>query len=67
MATQSIPTGVYAIEAPCPRCGQIELVLAGISSTLTTPQDGIPSLRVKLKGKAVDHDCQQTRITGGGG
>lgn len=60
--TKTIPTGVYLVEARCPRCGAIEEILVGISSVLTTPEHDTASLRVRLKGKARDHDCKQTRL-----
>lgn len=60
--TKTIPTGVYLIEAACPRCGAIEEILVAIRSVLTTPEDDTGSLRVRLKGKARDHDCKQARL-----
>lgn len=59
---KSLDTGVYTINLPCPRCGVIEEVLVSIKSQLTTPQDEIGKLAAKLKGRPVDHDCQQQRI-----
>jgi hypothetical protein len=63
---ESIDTGVYMVNAPCPRCGVVEEILVAIRSVLTTPEDGPGSLRVKIKGKARDHDCPQLRLTDGG-
>lgn len=57
-----LATGVYIVDAPCPRCGVIEEILVALRSVLTTPEDDIGSIRVKLKGKARDHDCHQQRI-----
>lgn len=63
MSVKNIETGTYIVEAHCPRCNAIEEILVGISSVLTTPEHETGSLRVKLKGKARDHDCKQARIT----
>lgn len=52
-----IATGVYLIDAPCPRCGVIEEILVKLSAVLTTPEDDGSTIRVRLKGKARDHDC----------
>lgn len=60
---QTIPTGTYLFEAPCPRCGVIELLLASVRSVHTLGEDEIGSLRLRLRTKAVDHDCRQIRIT----
>ena len=54
---------VYLIEAACPRCGAIEEILVGLRAVLTTPEDDMGSLRIRLKGKPRDHDCKQDRIT----
>lgn len=59
---KSLDTGVYTVQAPCPRCGVIEDILVAIKTQLTTPQDAIGKLAVKLKSRGVDHDCQQQRI-----
>jgi hypothetical protein len=61
--TETLSTGIYLVDAPCPRCGVVETVLVRIGVVLTTPDDSVGALRVKLKGKAVDHDCHQTRLT----
>lgn len=60
---QTIPTGVYLVEAPCPRCGVIEEILVSLRSVLTQPEDDTGSIRVKLRGKARDHDCKQARFS----
>ena len=59
---KTLGTGVYVIEAACPRCGAIEEILVSIRAVLTTPEDDSGSLRVRLKGKARDHDCNQARL-----
>lgn len=59
---KTLETGVYLVEATCPRCGAIEEILVSLRSVLTTPEDDTGSLRVRLKGKARDHDCKQTRL-----
>lgn len=58
-----LSTGHYVIEAPCPRCGVIEPMPVTIAAVLTEPTDDDPTLKVRLKGKAIVHDCRQTRIT----
>lgn len=58
-----LPTGVYLIDAPCPRCGVIEEILVALRSALTITEGDTGSLRVKVRGKARDHDCQQARLT----
>lgn len=58
----TLSTGTYWIEAPCPRCGQIEHVGIALSTVLTTPQDATASLKVKSSSKGVDHDCGQNRL-----
>lgn len=60
---KTLPTGVYLVEAACPRCGAIEEILVAIRSVLTTPEDDTGSLRVRLRGKARDHDCRQLRLS----
>lgn len=60
---KNIPTGTYIVEARCPRCNAIEEILVSIRSVLTTPEDDAGSLRVRLRGKARDHDCRQARLT----
>lgn len=58
----TLSTGVYLVEAPCPRCGVIEEILVALRSVLTQPEDDTGSIRVKIKGKARDHDCKQQRL-----
>lgn len=60
--SEAIGTGLHWIDAPCPRCGEIETLAIVIQSVLTTPQDDTPNLRVKARSKAIDHNCAQTRI-----
>lgn len=60
---EALDTGVYIVNAPCPRCGVIEECLISIRSVLTLPETETGSLRVKIKGKPRDHDCRQMRIT----
>lgn len=61
-ATKTLSTGTYLVEAPCPKCGALEEILVSIRSVLTTPEDDTQQLKVRLKGKARDHDCRQERI-----
>lgn len=60
--TDMLPTGTHVVQAVCPRCGQLEAIAVGLSSVLAVPTDDRPSLRVKLKGKPIDHDCRQQRL-----
>ena len=57
--SKTLATGTYLVEAPCPRCGVIEEILVSLRSVLTQPEDDTGSIRVRLKGKARDHDCKQ--------
>lgn len=53
--------GVHRVVAACPRCGVIELIFVSVGTVLSTPSDdNPPSLRVKTKAKAVEHDCGST-------
>lgn len=61
--TPNLDPGVYLVNAACPRCGVIEEVLVRIGVVLTTPDDDLGSLRVRVKGKAREHDCRQQRLT----
>lgn len=60
--TKTLQTGVYLIEAACPRCGAIEEVLVSIRAVVTIPEADLGKLAVRLKGKARDHDCRQVRM-----
>lgn len=62
--SEKLLTGTYLVDAPCPKCGVIEEVLVSIESVLTLPQNSSGSLRVRLQGKALDHDCAQLRLGG---
>lgn len=64
MKNQAISTGLHWVDAPCPRCGELETIAIVLTSVLTTPQDDSPSLKVRAKSKGLDHDCTQTRIGG---
>lgn len=59
---KTLQTGVYLVETSCPRCGAIEEILVSLRAVLTTPEEDTGSLRVRLKGKARDHDCKQARM-----
>jgi hypothetical protein len=54
--------GVHTVAASCPRCHREVPLLIGLYEVLTITAGEIPALRMKLTGKAVLHDCQQTRI-----
>lgn len=60
--TKTLQTGVYIIEAACPRCGAIEEILVGIRAVVTIPENDLGKLAVRMKGKARDHDCRQSRL-----
>lgn len=52
-----VPAGLVGVEVPCPACGVLEFIAVRLSGVLTTPDDDTPSLRVKCKGKPLDHEC----------
>lgn len=60
--TKTLQTGVYIVEAHCPRCGAIEEILVAIRSVVTIPELDLGKLAVRLKSKARDHDCRQSRL-----
>ena len=53
----TLTTGTYWIDLPCPRCGVLATVSVHLGSTLVTPDDAGPSLKLVAKSKAVDHWC----------
>lgn len=54
--------GIYWVDLPCPRCGALETVAVVLSAVLTTPTDDQPSLKLRARTKATDHDCGQARM-----
>ena len=64
MATMPPPlsTGIYWVDLPCPRCGALSTVAAVLSAVLTQPSDDQPSLKLRVRSKAVDHNCGQGRM-----
>lgn len=60
--TKTLETGVYIVEAACPRCGAIEEILVSIRAVVTIPEADLGKLAVRLKGKPRDHDCRQARL-----
>jgi hypothetical protein len=56
--TPRIGTGFVWVDAPCPECGALVEILAAVRSVLTVPQDDAATIRLRLKAKAVDHDCR---------
>lgn len=58
----ALQTGVYMVDARCPRCGAIEEIAVRLQTVLTMPEQDIGSLKVRLRMKARDHDCKQSRI-----
>lgn len=59
---KTLQTGVYTVDAACPRCGAIEEILCSIRSVVTIPETDLGKLAIKLKAKPRDHDCRQTRM-----
>ncbi len=60
---KDIDPGTYIVHAHCPQCGGSELILIALREVLTvSAADEQSSLKVRLKGKAVDHICNQTAI-----
>lgn len=59
---KDIDAGTYVVHAHCPKCGGSELVLVALREVLTVPADEVPQLKVRLKGQAVPHICNQTSI-----
>jgi hypothetical protein len=57
-----LTVGIYWVDLPCPRCGALATVAAHLSAVLTTPTEEEPSLRLKVRSKAVDHECGQGRM-----
>lgn len=53
-----LAVGLHPVDAPCPRCGLVVEAYVYLSTALTTPLEGIPSLRLKAQSKAVEHDCR---------
>ena len=62
MKPPPLTPGLHWVDLPCPRCGSIETVAVSLSSVLTTPADDQPSLKLRCKSKATDHDCGQGRM-----
>lgn len=60
--TKTLQTGVYLIDAACPRCGAIEEILMSLRAVVTIPEGDLGKLAVKLKAKPRDHDCRQARM-----
>lgn len=55
---EPIGVGWFAVDAPCPECGALAVILARIGTTLTTPDDDVPTLRLRLRAKPVQHACR---------
>jgi len=54
--------GMHWVDLPCPRCGALETVAVVLSAVLSTPTDEQPSLKLRARSKATDHDCGQGRM-----
>lgn len=52
-----VTTERIAVLTPCPICGVGELIAVDLSAILTTPDDGVSTLRVKASSKALEHWC----------
>ena len=46
---------------PCPRCLQLEVITVDLSPVLTTPGEGVATLRVKAVSKALEHWCSSVQ------
>ena len=58
MSAPRISTGrLYAVETPCPRCGVLEVIAVDLTAVLTTPSEGVATLKLKAASKALDHWC----------
>lgn len=56
------PPLIHWVDLPCPRCGALATVAANLSAVLTTAADEEPTLRLRCRSKAVDHECGQGRL-----
>lgn len=59
---RTLDTGVYQVDAPCPICGSLEVILVRISTLVQVPQDDVAKIRVKLHSRPLEHLCRQTKI-----
>lgn len=48
---------LVAVEIACPRCSMLEVITVDLSAVLTTPGNGVSSLRVKAASKPIEHWC----------
>lgn len=62
----AIPLGLHTVEVECPRCRRKEVMTIVIDVNLVIPRFDIPSLKLKSKSKALDHDCYQSAIPDNG-
>lgn len=58
---RNLTPGPWWVDAPCPRCGEVEVLPVSIGVVLTTPGDDTPTLRVTAEGGKTPHACGQTR------
>lgn len=58
MSAPRISTGrLYAVETPCPTCGRLEVIAVDFTAVLTTPSEGVATLKLKAASKALEHWC----------
>lgn len=57
MSAPRVGMQLLAAEVPCPTCGRLEVIAVELAAVLTVPDDGVATLRVKAKSKALDHWC----------
>lgn len=55
--------GLHTVAAECPRCKRTEAMMIVIDVNLVIPRFDTPSLKLKARSKALDHDCRQTTVT----
>src|SRR4029079_15097314 len=62
MKPAPLTTGIYWVDLPCPRCHALETVAVHLSANLTPHDQETPTLRLRAKSSAVDHQCGQGRM-----
>lgn len=62
MTAPALTPGTWWVDAPCPRCGEVEPLPLSIGVVLTVPGDDTPTVKVTAKGGKAPHSCGQTRL-----
>lgn len=57
-----IETGLYWVDAACPKCGVVSEVAVTIRAVVTFPEDERATLGLKCKSSKIDHSCGQTSL-----